>query len=639
MTTMYRVESEDRNGMLNDEFQSYFHQLHVSLSNLKDKNSKSDISKEGRVHDNYFYKVIVSNGEGFLVSDEPKISLSGIKLTEVDTTPFKLISSLDDIYSKPLFEKDVVKINGRFYRFIYLHLPPSGFGFNELLYPKGDNTIQLRGVETFPFYIFRKYPKDSAIKNLETIKRPHVANPEDEYSGKAINEIEKLKADIVDGQECMCDFQFWYILSADNIDALNSRTDEIIRFIQLFQGVSLIETTGMKTVLKMLLDNDYCSFLKPWKIQGEYVVMNFPILSEKLYEDGIGFSSPSGKELFFEQFHPSNLNYNMTVDGTSGTGKSFLVNYICHCHVLSGVKVIIMDMGYSFNKLVRYLNGHEFEEKFNPLQFRNPHYLKSFVFSFVPKEEQNKQLGGLVFEIVEKWILDERNTSFKELINEIENQVKGFKYYFSEIWDHITDDIVELNGLTYVNRSKYPPVMSDALTIFMMEIVEKSEGKKVLVVDEAFEAFKNIPDYLEKKARTFRKESGALIPIVQANKDLEKQKKEDRYVGEIINDVCFHHIHFYQPDCSKMPSEIGSKVQALKTEKGQCSRFVYQNPHTHRVMEFWSTYLQHEIYTSEERDVVPMNKFINKYSEYFSYQECIEKWTDFKYLLRSEQIQ
>jgi hypothetical protein len=85
------------------------------------------------------------------------------------------------------------------------------------------------------------------------------------------------------------------------------------------------------------------------------------------------FRSAAGGLVKLDLFDTSNVNAPMAfVAGSSGSGKSFLINQLIFQHLVDDALVIILDVGGSYDRLVKLLGGRTmaFTERFcfNPLQ-------------------------------------------------------------------------------------------------------------------------------------------------------------------------------------------------------------------------------------------------------------------------------
>ncbi len=69
------------------------------------------------------------------------------------------------------------------------------------------------------------------------------------------------------------------------------------------------------------------------------------------------FVGRKGQMIGFDLFAPVSENYNGLITATSGSGKSFLTNSLCYNYHTAGALVRIVDIGGSYKKLCRIVNG------------------------------------------------------------------------------------------------------------------------------------------------------------------------------------------------------------------------------------------------------------------------------------------
>ena len=82
-----------------------------------------------------------------------------------------------------------------------------------------------------------------------------------------------------------------------------------------------------------------------------------------------------GQHMNFDLFDNTQGNYNAAIAGVSGSGKSVLLNFIAESYLGLGVKVRIIDVGRSYEKLCKHVGGEfieftpEKEIRINPFTF------------------------------------------------------------------------------------------------------------------------------------------------------------------------------------------------------------------------------------------------------------------------------
>ncbi len=69
------------------------------------------------------------------------------------------------------------------------------------------------------------------------------------------------------------------------------------------------------------------------------------------------FVGRKGQLISFDLFAPVSENYNALITATSGSGKSFLTNSLCYNYYTAGALIRIVDIGGSYKKLCRIVDG------------------------------------------------------------------------------------------------------------------------------------------------------------------------------------------------------------------------------------------------------------------------------------------
>ncbi len=249
---------------------------------------------------------------------------------------------------------------------------------------------------------------------------------------------------------------------------------------------------------------------------------------------GIAFSSPKEREVYFNLFDESAINFNLLITGTSGQGKSMIANKIIKDEVERGRKIVILDLGNSFRKTVSYLDGKNFSRSFNPLQFRDQSYLKNFILSVVDDGFFTRADEGRLFEVIGS-IKEEEFISFDCFLERLESEFSGIKYYFSEIKEYFTNEQIELNSLTYCDLSLYPASIKAPLIVYLIEYFKNLEGQKIFIFDECWQLLTKNADYIAECFRTFRKHQASAVAIAQNLED---------FLSSILGRVIYQNSHF-----------------------------------------------------------------------------------------------
>ena len=343
------------------------------------------------------------------------------------------LSGNDDFYSDVIFGEDFFKINGTYFRLVNCYDFPdtfNPFAFSNL----GDQIIS-----------FNRMSQDQAISHLKNNRKLHVGNLgkgiRDLESEKAYGESETLLEEILSGEEGLFDVEMWFIIKSSTEDELNSKTLELLASLKAINATPLIESKlSFGVIVPGLFFGVPTLFKRSHQLTATYLTMLLPLDRDFLQEDGLQLWSRTGWPLYFDNFDLNAENFNVAITGPTGVGKSVFAQKIVDHARIKERSVVIIDKGGSFSKYLDYYGGNIFSMQFNPMEFKDPLFLKEFILVFIPDLEiTTKEKGKLFVEI--QSALNNGVSTFQELIEFLESKIPEISYYFSEIWPYITNDL------------------------------------------------------------------------------------------------------------------------------------------------------------------------------------------------------
>ena len=119
-------------------------------------------------------------------------------------------------------------------------------------------------------------------------------------------------------------------------------------------------------------------------VQGDFAGMDLPVLL---------FVGRKGQVIGLNIFGKSTNNHNALVAATSGSGKSFFINYLVSNYYAAGVKIRIVDIGGSYKKM-----GMMFGAKY--LDFSGETQICINPFSTIQVEEDTYVIGPIIAEMI-----------------------------------------------------------------------------------------------------------------------------------------------------------------------------------------------------------------------------------------------
>jgi type IV secretory pathway VirB4 component len=356
-----------------------------------------------------------------------------------------------------------------------------------------------------------------------------------------------------------------------------------------------------------------------------------PFTGNEVHRDGIEFNSLDGSGVFINIFNPyAALNFNGLITGKSGSGKSVIAQKLLLDSLDSGIKGLILDKGQSFKKLTLYSGGNIFSEKFNPLQFKNPHYIKAFLMSLVPEAELSIKDQGRMFSLIKEYLGRNEELTFNGLVSYLSGSFDGIEHYFNELQEFITDSKVRITDITYVDTALYPKKIIGPLIIYLIEYFKNIDGKKIFLFDECWEYLERNSEYIEECFRTFRKHNASAIAITQ---DVADFLSSNSKVGQVIYNNTNHKFFFFQDTTNSnlISEEDSERIISLRSVHGSHSEFFYKDDSAKKTIRYYASPLEYELFTTKKEDNLKLDKYISVYGDYFDFKTLMNNWVDFKY--------
>lgn len=156
----------------------------------------------------------------------------------------------------------------------------------------------------------------------------------------------------------------YIVVYADSIDKLNMNLNKILGILESNGLVSKLANFREDEVFKSTLPISYNSNIiknaARRNILTSGIISTYPfILSNIFDEEGIflGKNIINNSNIFFDRFNDKYKNANMSIFGTSGSGKSFFVKLQILRQFLFGIKQFIIDPEREYDILCKNLDG------------------------------------------------------------------------------------------------------------------------------------------------------------------------------------------------------------------------------------------------------------------------------------------
>ncbi|HWU43118.1 MAG TPA: hypothetical protein VN132_06760, partial [Bdellovibrio sp.] len=351
-------------------------------------------------------------------------------------------------------------------------------------------------------------------------------------------------------------------------------------------------------------------------------------------------------------------NYNMLVTGSSGTGKSFMNNFLMLQQIARGVKLFIIDIGGSYRKLTELMGGQYFEINLSEDYALNPFAQNDP--SVPPSGEKIKALVNIIEQMIvdegeklsrfDRVLIEEALTEvFEEVRKKTPNrspQISDFarhcekskedslkrvaKLLYPWIGDSAYGKLIDRQGLIRADSpvvafdlkglSQYPDlqsVMTLILTNFILDQVERNKGvPKRVLLDEAWELLKSkaASSFMEYAARTLRKTGSGITFITQGVEEIVQSS-----IGSaILNNTATKLILMQQGDTKvlketlRLNSQETHLVETLERKKGIFSEAFLMKGDGRQVLRIMPSPLEYWIATSDSADNVYLQSLMSE---------------------------
>ena len=541
------------------------------------------------------------------------------------------------------FYEDYLTIAGMFWRIFSVKKPPTAL-LESCLHTHSDFVL-----------CFKRHTTPKARMLLDFRRRIHFSGLfkgiRDLNSENAYKEAEATLEGLAHGSTALFDVELFFIIKERTKQTLDDKT---LSFLDTMKGMNAdlrFESQALSYFFQTLVPGVAPSFKRKLLVPSDYLTGMVPFSRDHLMsgtdgaagaasdvspeglsrssmrrEEGLTFKARSSADLHFDLFSPVAHNYNVLITGSSGQGKSMLANKILKFELERGTKALCLDLGNSFRKNALFCEGLIFSERFNPLQFQNPRYLKEFVLSVLDEKWQKKEEGRL-YQVI-KNIVDSGISNFDHFLFALEIEFPGISHYFSEIKEHFTDEIRPLENFIYSDLTNYPDNIKAPLVIFLIECFKNMQGRKIFIFDECWNLLSKNADYIAECFRTFRKHDASAVALSQNLDDFSETQ-----LGRVIIQNTYFKFFFKQNlKASEFVSEhLASMVASVFSKKGEYSEFVVASENICKPTRYIATPLEYELFTSDKQDLNHFERYMDESGKFLPYQDALINYTKIKH--------
>ena len=580
--------------------------------------------------ENSYFKFYRLGGKSWLEVNGERPHFPEVELIP-EKRPLQTFFGGEGLFSDIGIYDDYLSFNGRYFRI----LSALEFGEGEITPASFKDGID--------YVLFvRKLSKEKAMGRLERIRTSHFSSffksKRDVSSEGAYSQAEGLLEEVTHGNESLFEMELFFIVSGFSVEELDGKTHALQRDILeqkikiCIEGQSLVKRkSGLARFFGELIPGVKPKLgLRKHLNKSGHITCLLPLGESHLMDSGVKFEDISNRDIFFNPFSREVKNRNMLITGASGTGKSVLANKLIHS-LIDTHPTVILDRGGSFQRLTLYHQGEVLSRGFNPMQFKCPLYLRELILSLADAKNFDKlERGKLLREI--KLALEKGVQKFDDLLKYLQKPFPRIDFYFEEVGDFFTDEILEEHRILYVDLENYPKGFVAPLIIFVLEYFKNiEEAEKILVFDECWSFLRDHSAYIDECFRTFRKTGAFPVAISQSLKDFAQF--EGCYQA-IANNSYFHMIFPQEvQDLRELSSFDKERIQSLGYEKDTYAECYLKTPDNkfRKVLRIYLNALERELFRTDYGAEVKLLSFIERSKEFFdSIPETINAYVRLK---------
>ena len=502
--------------------------------------------------------------------------------------------------------------------------------------------------------------KSDEVKGLKRRKNVMRALKVDLVSGgedkeKAVKEanMEQLLGQLVSGRENIFKYEFVCVVKANSLKELNKNCQDMLASINLISGAKGYCEQCANFILYLnstLPGNFYLDNERTTKLWTSIVSDLIPYYGPPA---GIGEPLMLFRNIFdsITHFNPLSSLYiskNGIIIGTTGSGKSFVMNLVSLGYMSKDPIIIVVDIGGSYKKLIETFGGDYFEISFeysiNPFQGNSENkevFWKTILQSMIRDESLvgvsndqklilEKAIAKVISKNIETPIVSDFIDALKDLsrdkelkdILSVRDQIvrnlllwtQGAKGKFINQRQSSVNISNRIIGFDLKGLKDYPELMEVVMFYIANVVWTKAETyrdqKKLIIFDEVWQQFltKQGSELLEELYRTLRKYAGSIWSLSQDISDFA----DSDVSAAILQNISFFYImkqsdgtnfEKLQRTLNLYPQDI-DQIKQLESVKGQYSEAFIKTPELKFAGRITPSPFEYWLATSDGEDIV-----------------------------------
>jgi type IV secretion system protein TrbE len=376
------------------------------------------------------------------------------------------------------------------------------------------------------------------------------------------------------------EFSLSIVAHADSLKELEQLQPEFIRAFSAYDGGLLDERYNLlNAFFATVPGNGAFNLRRQYLLNTNYADLSFLFTvhcgeqtNRHLSSEYLAVLETDQATPYYLNLHHQDVAHSLIV-GATGTGKSFLLNFLIQSFQKYGPQTYIFDMGGGFENITRifggsYLNVGVEAQSFtiNPFALAPDKRNLDFLFAFMRvlvesggKYRLNATEERSLYTAVERiYKLDAKSrtlSNFAAMVGPLGELLQRWTRagQFGHFFDNIEDTLTfrPFQTFNFDSTSLTPDVLEPLLFYVLhrastqIEAAENSAQFKAFVIDEAWMFIRNqtIRDYIVRAEKTWRKKNAAMILATQSLHELTQSE-----MLEIVCESCPTKIFLANPD-------------------------------------------------------------------------------------------
>jgi len=438
-------------------------------------------------------------------------------------------------------------------------------------------------------------------------------------SGATLSASEETLMRLIEGKESILDLQACFILQAATLAEVEAQAARLVSMAGLTSGIGLFaENVGSLPVLRSHIPGNACLAAREIKMLSGNAAHVLPLLVDRflsLSPAPITVVSRSMERCSLALFSPENHNFNLFACGSSGSGKSFLVNSLIASLKTEepNSQVTVFDVGGSYRKLVANLGGKSLDLSAEQARkLVNSHlrsqtlapttYMRSILETLCGSGEHITHSHRVAIENI---LSDCSGAPFSirllasSCVEHPEAAYRDIALWLQPFtsWDDLPVSRFDLEALAGDIRAfdfrqlDGDPMLQRLVLLTLVHDIwsrlKRGEAKRTLVVfDEVWKLLAEARTFLEDMYRTFRKNGASVVSVTQNIADFGEND-----FARIVISNSFTRILLQGSGTSSLLTKMLdlsesdlARVLSLSSRKGEFSEFWTGTPERSQIM-------------------------------------------------------